>query len=170
MNKIEKIRKEIERRRVFFEYKGETPDEKAWRCLGELISFLDTLSEEPASEDLEKEFEKEFDSLPQDILDKQSDGGIELYSQLYAFARHFANWQKEQDDKETADLLTIAHLQGAEQMKEQMLMEAVEGEVVKDINNKLAVTAKINLDGFKFGERVKVIIIKEDADKDFHNH
>lgn len=59
-------------------------------------------------------------------------------------ARHFAQW-------------------GAEHAKEQMMKEAVEGEVVKDINNKLAVTAKnVNLDKFKFGERVKIIIVKED--------
>lgn len=37
------------------------------------------------------------------------------------------------------------------------------GEVVKDISNKLAVTAKINLDGFKFGDKVRVIVLpKED--------
>lgn len=41
-----------------------------------------------------------------------------------------------------------------------MLKEAVEGEVVKDISNKLAVTAKINLDGFKFGDKVRVIVLK----------
>ena len=41
---------------------------------------------------------------------------------------------------------------------------AVEGEVVKDINNKLAVTAKnVNLDGFKFGDKVRIIIVKEDS-------
>ena len=34
-----------------------------------------------------------------------------------------AKWQKEQDDKELSDLLTIAHLQGAEQMKEQMMKD-----------------------------------------------
>ena len=46
-----------------------------------------------------------------------------------------------------------------------MMKEAVEGEVVKDINNKLAVTAKnVNLDKFKFGERVKIIIVKEETD------
>ena len=40
---------------------------------------------------------------------------------------------------------------------------AVEGEVVKDINSKLAVTAKnVNLDGFKFGDKVRIIIVKED--------
>lgn len=47
--------------------------------------------------------------------------------------------------------------------RQEMMKEAVEGEVVKDINNKLAVTAKnVNLDGFKFGERVKIFIVKED--------
>ena len=52
---------------------------------------------------------------------------------------------------------------GAKWQKEQMLKEAVEGEVVKDISNKLAVTAKINLDGFKFGDKVRIIVLpKED--------
>lgn len=53
---------------------------------------------------------------------------------------------------------------GMDSMKEQMLKEAVEGEVVKDINNKLAVTAKnVNLDKFKFGDKVCVIVLpKED--------
>ena len=46
--------------------------------------------------------------------------------------------------------------------KKELLKDAVEGEVVKDISNKLAVTAKINLDGFKFGEKVKILIIKDD--------
>jgi len=51
---------------------------------------------------------------------------------------------------------------GANWQKEQMLQGAVEGEVVKDISNKLAVTAKINLDGFKFGQKVKLIILPSD--------
>ena len=47
--------------------------------------------------------------------------------------------------------------------EEQMLKEAVEGYVVKDITGSLAVTAKgINLDGFKFGDKVRIIIVKED--------
>lgn len=51
---------------------------------------------------------------------------------------------------------------GYEQAKKDMLKEAVEGEVVKDISNKLAVTAKINLDGFKFGDKVRVIVLKKE--------
>ena len=45
---------------------------------------------------------------------------------------------------------------------EKMMDGAVEGEVVKDINDKLAVTAKnVNLDGLKFGDKVRIIIVKE---------
>lgn len=52
---------------------------------------------------------------------------------------------------------------GAEWQKRQMMKDAVEGEVVKDISNKLAVTAKgIDLDGFKFGDKVRVVIVKEE--------
>ncbi len=80
-----------------------------------------------------------------------------------------AKWQKEQDLAEMAQSkspLSVAYANrcfenGKQAMKEQMMKEAVEGEVVKDISNKLAVTAKINLDGFKFGDKVRVIIVKE---------
>ena len=58
-----------------------------------------------------------------------------------------------------------AFIAGAEWQKEQMMKEAVDGEVVKDISNKLAVTAKITLDGFKFGDKVKIIIVKEDDNR-----
>ena len=60
------------------------------------------------------------------------------------------------------DFIREVFIAGAECDREQMLKDAVEGEVVKDISNKLAVTAKINLDGFKFGDKVRVIIVKED--------
>ena len=53
--------------------------------------------------------------------------------------------------------------EGKKAMEKQMLKEAVEGEVVKDINNKLVVTAKnVNLDKFKFGDKVRIIIVKEE--------
>ena len=48
------------------------------------------------------------------------------------------------------------------EQKQQMLKDAVEGEVVKDISNKLAVTAKINLDGFKFGDKVHIIVLPKE--------
>jgi len=46
-----------------------------------------------------------------------------------------------------------------------MMKKAVEaeGKVVMDINNELAVTAKnVNLDKFKFGDKVRVIVLKKE--------
>lgn len=63
------------------------------------------------------------------------------------------------------DRIVIAVRHGAFWQKEQMLKEAAEGEVVKDISNKLAVTAKINLDGFKFGDKVRVIVLPKEDEK-----
>ena len=86
---------------------------------------------------------------------------------LSDIARHFAKWQKDQDDKETAELLTIAHLQGADQMREQMLQEAVEGEVnekpfgYKVIRPNLKQLDTI-LESLSEGDKVRIIIVKED--------
>lgn len=63
-------------------------------------------------------------------------------------------------------LQRAAFIAGAKWDREQIMKEAVEaeGKVVRDINNELAVTAKnVNLDKFKFGDRVRVIVLpKED--------
>lgn len=73
-----------------------------------------------------------------------------------------AQWQKEQDEKEQADLFTIVALDAAQRAKEQMMKEAVEGlfwntpfpticlDDCKDYN-------------FKDNQRVRIIIVKEDA-------
>ena len=67
------------------------------------------------------------------------------------------------DGKELLYVSDKSYKIGWRDCKEQMMKEAVEGEVVKDISNKLAVTAKnVNLDKFKFGEKVRIIIVKED--------
>lgn len=107
MDKIEKIRAEIERQMRYAKNanypKDSIENERATAivavCL-ELLSSLDILSEEPASGDLEKEFELQFDSLPQEVLDRQSDGGIEFHNKLYAFSRHFAKWGAEHAKKD----------------------------------------------------------------------
>ena len=84
---------------------------------------------------------------------------------LRGIARHFAKWQKEQDTREMimsdGSYFQKCYELGKKDMKEQMMKEAVEGKVIKDISNKLAVTGKINLDGFEFGQKVKLIIVKE---------
>ena len=82
-----------------------------------------------------------------------------------------AEWQKEQDnaisrqaEAERIKTQQMCYEKGQADMKRKMMQEAVEGYVVKDITGSLAVTAKgINLDGFKFGDKVSVIVLpKED--------
>lgn len=86
-------------------------------------------------------------------------------------ARHFAEWQKEQDDKELSDLLTIAHLQGAEQMKEMMMEEAIHYVVQDDLDSHGASynipfvrigTTALKPKGIGVGDKVRIIIVKED--------
>lgn len=68
-----------------------------------------------------------------------------------------AEWQKKQDDLETADLLAIAHLQGMEQQKSNMLEEAVDG-LVEELYNDGESQCTVGVGTyFKPGEEVYVI-------------
>lgn len=59
-------------------------------------------------------------------------------------AHHFAEWQRKKD-------------------VEEMMKTLVEGEIVKDIHNQLKVTSEPLNDTFgKFGDKVKIIIVKEE--------
>ena len=74
-----------------------------------------------------------------------------------------AKWAKEQEQMLLPED-TLIFKKGVEEGRRLMMEDAVEGEVVKDISNRLCVTAKnINLDGFRFGDKVRIIILpKED--------
>ena len=106
--------------------------------------------EQPVCEELEEEINRYY-----------SDNFYELppFSIIDEVARHFAQWQKEHDDKETAELLTIAHLQGSDQMREQMMKGAVEGEVENGIYLSGMECSRM---GLKLGDKVRIIIVKED--------
>lgn len=74
-----------------------------------------------------------------------------------------AEWQKKQTPMPED---TVLFNKGVEEGKRLIMEGAVEGEVVKDISNKLAVTAKgINLDGFKFGQKVRIIILPKEYEQ-----
>ena len=70
-------------------------------------------------------------------------------------------WKEQQDDKETADLLAIARLQGMEQQKKEMMKEAVEGKVFMSFapGHNHMVMADVDL---PLGTKVKIIIVKSD--------
>lgn len=64
-------------------------------------------------------------------------------------------------EEELSDLLTIAHLQGADQMKEQMLKGAVKWTVTTNLANRPVIYLD-ELHGFKYGDKVRIIILKEE--------
>lgn len=76
-------------------------------------------------------------------------------------ARHFAEWKKQQM-KET---LQTEYEKGRFDMREEMMKALIGGEIVKDIHNQLSVKSEPLNDAFrdsKFGEKVKIIIVKEE--------
>lgn len=83
---------------------------------------------------------------------------------LAKVARHFAEWQKNRDDLETADLLAIAHFQGMGQQKDKMLEEAVDGRYMK-ADGKVYVESwplDIDPDSVKAGDEVRLLVIPEE--------
>ena len=280
----DKLKAEIERRRVFFEYKGETPDEKAWRCLGELIQFLDTLSEESEQPtmgydedylnekiakatkswkgvDVDKFMDEVRDREPDKDLneaireydtqkytpsqsvsiedvarvqfashakvfdkkrkavfdweqfkevagifygfgkkdspetkekeqpDKDLEEEVKNYFQGYwpgtetaeqcntdlhftplailRLARHFAGWQYQKDRGEFAKIKAKTWCEGFDACKEQMMKDAVEGEIQMRYSGSLcAKTIRvINEDKFKLGDKVSIIVLPKEDEK-----
>jgi len=90
MNK-EKIRAEIERL-LNKEWRLADSTEGKYRCetYRELLEYIDSLPEEPVSEDLEKEINRYIDPLtPADIQENP-------FTSIEKCAHYFANWQKKQ--------------------------------------------------------------------------
>lgn len=128
----------------------------------QLIEVIDSLPEEKPSEDLEEAARQ----YTQEMLEswKFDSTGVRPIREPFIAG---AEWMRKKD-VEDMYLSDNRHFlkcyeQGKVDMRVKMMNDAVEGEIVKDISNRLAVTAKnINLDGFKFGDKVKIIIVKQD--------
>lgn len=152
-DKVQKIREEVERiinQRLnllngdYFDLREETNG-----FTNEIIDTIDSLQKEPISEELEKEIDKFFKDWGTDEING-GQYGINLdIRELKDIARHFANWQKEQ-----------------------MLANGKSGTVQKDnqaildngtyIDLDPSMQLKPSFEGLKKGDRIKVIIIKED--------
>ena len=141
---IEQIRAEVERMKN---------DSVNLHTYDELLSFLSALQEQPVCEGLEEEVDRY-------ILD-YFDGDDEGKHYVLHCARHFAQWQKEQDEK----MLSVEYLKGVEfgkkDTKEQMLKEAVEGRVIDDGGDFKLVVPSLHtiLKGTEDGEILKIIFI-----------
>ncbi|MBR1436154.1 MAG: hypothetical protein IJ584_13710 [Bacteroidales bacterium] len=128
-----------------------------------LPSFLDSLSEEPVNEDLEEAVEKQID----EALYKWSyddEDGIEQYVHDAFIAG--AKWQYQKDRGEFAKIKAKTWCEGFDAHKEQMLKDAVEGEVCHyGVVHNVSVNAEQfieRLNQFPDGEKVRIIIVKED--------
>jgi len=165
-DKVELIRKEIERlkaKQLAIFNKGESEEScddalTHISAYNHLLSFIDSLSEEPVSEDLE-EFALQYaghhapyDSCMQEVEDAVKAG---------------AKWQKEQDQSTIELAEDHAMLAGMEKMREQMMKDAIKCEVTWIDGFMLDYTQEQQDDllekiGAKVGDKVKLIIIKED--------
>lgn len=141
MNKqVQAIRTEIERQKKHYLEREEY--DFGWdEALNEIASFIDSLPEEQPSKDL-KEAAEEY------IAPIENDAGLE-----------FINFS----GKDIKD----AFVAGAQWQKGQMLADAIDGEIVQDVYSRELCCKTIDLrkNEFNFGDKVKVIIVKEEDEK-----
>lgn len=167
---IQTIRNEIDKRYAEYRAKMKTHDFTYYEGMADALDLF-----EQFIDSLESEKPMEQDGLLEEVKRYYSDNFEYLSSDqptlsiLTNVARHFAQWsaerQKEQDDKELSDLLTITHLQGAEQMKEQMLKEAVEGTIVDAGFDDHTALVSIPDKRYDEGDKVRIVVIPNTDEK-----
>ena len=80
-----------------------------------------------------------------------------------AFAKG-ARMQKEVDDKELSEKVSAAYQLGLSDREKQMMAGAVEGEITTDNRGNNVLRVGVLNSGFEIGDRVKIIIVKEEED------
>ena len=155
MDKIEKIRQEIERQ-IEEEKNNLTEETELYygarqQVRSKLLSFLDTLSEE-----LDKSLEAEIQWY---LREKCSGDDEPTVSEI---ARYFAKWQYQKDRGEFAKIKAKTWCEGFDAHKEQMLKNAVEGYVnyYEDSGGILIAEAQVGCP-YHTGDKVRIIVLKE---------
>ena len=128
----------------------------------DLFAFMDSLPNEPVSEELEEASQKQKDliyplPLEDDFDDPCFSVSSENKSKRIGFDKGFksgAKWQKEKDDEEK--LLTYKH--GFEDCKEQMMAKAAE--TTFNVSLSSGLYDKLWIKGCKEGD--KLLVIKKD--------
>lgn len=135
-------------------------------ALDKVVSFVKSMQDEPINEDFEKEVEKMW---AQESKCRDTDYTIaELTKQDYEdCARHFANWQKQKDVEvllNHAKCIDESYKKGIKigkaEMKQQMMKNAICTTMQEDDCGDIVPTI-VNQKGFKVGDKVKIIILKE---------
>lgn len=183
---IEQIKAEIERL-----YNGEAPkhdqqcnfDDGYFTGIDAIAQFIDTLeSEKPMNQEgLDQEIIKCWQNWLSPSNQKEVEGVLPK-TEFAMYARHFAQWQKEQDEMSKVNYEgaravynnTVQHLQekidekyelGKKDMREQMLKEAVEADV--NIYRDLAAGKSwaefvVEMPTNNLGDKVRIIVVKKD--------
>lgn len=170
MDKLAKVRAEIERlHEESRNKKGALYYRKALRTV---LYLIDSLQEEPASEDLEKEIDSYFAKWLQGASDEgcfNPDSQLVSIYDCHRIARHFANWQKQKDESYTKSMYKVGINTGKELMKQQLMTKAVDAVVKVDAGGYPYIDRTIELYDYdkdiplaKKGDKYKLILIKED--------
>ena len=127
----------------------------------EILSYLSQLSEEIGEEEVSDELDDETLRIEFKKIERQCfDEGITGWQKEKLIARHFANWQERQDAaahaKELQDCLDMQ----AKHIMEDLMEEAVEGEYDCQYATPAVFLDKY-LDGIKDGDKVRIIILKD---------
>ena len=133
MDKIEKIRKEIERMlELLPTYDGSQMSlDYSRNCLVSLLKLIDTLQDEPVSKDLEEI----IDGYTRTVLERTNCliGNQSVGEEISKAVKFGANWQEAKDQETIEVAEDHAMLAGMEKMKEQMMSVAVEGRLYSTI-------------------------------------
>ena len=133
-------------------------DEHYWEMLGE----------EPVSENLEEAI-GEYCSNPDNFI-SYVDTGFAYRSEqkddiplIIKAIRFGANWQKHKDESYTKSMYKVGINTGKELMEQQMMAKAIRGHVGQTINGMLRALSDETFGdmGFTAGDKVKLIILKE---------
>lgn len=180
MSNIEKIRQEIERQLEYFKGKEDDTwddcdnytDEDAmwyqghWKMCSRLLTFIESLPEEKPSEDLEEA-----------AIDFADNARKQLYSKDYAISSIAdydhgcidgfiagAEWQYQKDRGEFAKIKAKTWSEGFDACKEQMMKDAVEGEIGYWNQRGLSIRLDKSLErlGYDMDTKVKIVIEKQD--------
>lgn len=184
MDKIDKIRQEIKRR---YDYENEMyhkkkPDGRpndGWAeslaimgVLEELLTFLDTLSEEPdksLGEAAEKKYPVYWKDYPKDGI-ARSELSYDTNKQCREAFIAGAEWQYQKDRGEFAKIKAKTWCEGFDAHKEQMLKDAVEAEVLyfgetQDVSRTIKIPQMQEwLKPFKDGDKVRIVILKQNEE------
>ena len=161
MNKIEKIRAEIEMHIKHYEKleRNAFRNGELYICQ-ELLFFIDSLQEEPDKtlEDAAEEYEKEHTY-------QRYDGGGLTPEYDATLAESFiagAKWQAEQDDRD------VVFWKGMQHAIEGMKKDAVEGVIIDSGFDDGTAFVTMNIPDRRYdrGDKVKLIIIKDDGKSD----